>query len=380
MLLTSNITNAADILTNGAEEALDHQALVDSIKNYAVTTPMLTGIFVCFGITFLTFVLACLFAYKFRGNAGGAFFAFFLGFVAAVICGSGGEALAQLCQVGKLLESGSTAKSIIGWILVGLCAAAVDFGFRYYLLYYMDKTGIGKNKAISVGCGYAAGIVGLPAFQSLSTGIAAISINKGTFFTEEMLQSNGLQNYADSVENLIKTPAAYYYTYALQLLAFCALSVALTIYFTRGWLEEKKLKSSLITAGITVGFEVVYYIVNGLSSKESPVISQNTAFTVSSVFCVLFILAMAFFTWKTLQNYPHGREKFVKSAAQRQADVEERKKRSTWAQVNAINARNIVPATDESETETNESEAETDATDDEKSAEDGNNSEKTDEE
>lgn len=344
MLLSAQVTQAVKL----PDEAM----LAEAAKTVTVSTGSIIGMFVSLAIFAAIFVLACYFAYKYRGNAGGALMAFILGFVAIIVCSSGGDALSALLRVDKLRISDEFSKYYTGYLIYGLLGALVEFGFRYYLLYYMDKTGIGKHKAISVSCGFVAGTAGLRVVQMLSSALAALSINKGNFIPQTAYENaDTLEQYIYSRDSLAAVPIIQYPALICTVVAFCALHVFLTLYMTRGWLEENKLKSSLIAAGITAGVAVGFQAINGLSLEKNQMLSVETALLVSTVFYLIVIVAAVFFTVKTLKNYPHGREKFVKSAAKVQAEAEARKKQSTWAQVNAINARNIVADTDDDKSE-----------------------------
>lgn len=349
MLLTAQITEAAKNLPSA-------EMLEQAAKKVTVSTQSITFMFVSLGVFAVIFVLACFFAYKFRGNAGGALMAFVLGFVAVIVSGSGGEALNAIFRVDNLKVTDSTGLCILGCILTGILTAAAEFGLRYYLLFYMEKTGIGKHKAISVACGYAAGTVGPQIIQMLSSGLASLAINKGTFIPESAYEdADTLGQYITSRDDLAVVPDIQWFSLIVTIIAFCVLHVFLTLYMTRDWLEDNKLKSSLVAAGVTVGVACGFQIINGLVVGQNPVIGLETGLTVAMIYYLIVAAVVVYFIYRTLQNFPHGREKFTKTSAQYAAAAEERKKQAVWAQVNAINARNIVPDTEDdsdSKTET----------------------------
>lgn len=348
-------------ITEGAVKLPDADMLAEAARKVTIPEMSIILMFVAMGIFAVIFVLACYFAYKYRGNAGGALMAFILGFVAAIVGSSGGSVFSLIFRVDNLKASDKTAVCILGCALTGLLGAAVEFGLRYYLMWYMEKTGVGKHKGISVACGYVGGTVGPYVLQMLSSALAGLAINKGTYFTETAYgNADVLQSYITSRNDLASIPVIQYYALIFTILSFCALHVFLTMYMTRGWLEDRKLKNSLVAAGVTALAAIILQSFNGLVMGNNPITDRNGALIINLVYDVIVIGLAAYFTYKTLQNFPHGREKVMKSASKLQAEAEERKKRSTWAQVNAINARNIVAETEpESDGQEPESEAET---------------------
>lgn len=341
MLLTSQITQ-------GAVKLPSEELLELANKSVTISNTLIIHLFVFFGVFMLLTVGACLFAYKHKGNAGGALMAFIMGAVSAIIGQSGGALLSNILQIGSLTTTNETVKCLIASLLTTLCIAAVDFGFRFYLMFYLDKTGIGKFKATSVACGYIVGTVAGYIPQMLSSALAAININKGTFIPQTAFENADLlEQYVSARDGLAEVPVIQYYGIAAMVIGTCAIHVFLSFFLTKGWLCEQKGKYAGIAAAVTVVFNLGLGATQGISMGETPFVDLETGMLITIIYFVFAGLLAAFFTYKTLLDFPKGREKFIKSAAQQRSDAEERKKRSTWAQVNAINARNFIAEADE---------------------------------
>jgi len=323
--------------------------IVDVALSDLTVAGIITALVVCLGVV----TAAGIVAYKWRGNAGGALMAFIMGLAGAIVGPTLSSIVFTITGAVKLTYMESTAAVIGGYLLYGVICAGLDFGVRYYMIYYMDKTGIGRYKGLSIACGFAAGSAVRYLSNTFYTTLYAFAIKSGSFVPDDIKQqlltaeSEGkleelkdtLTSYNNAVlfqNTLVQSPKGTYFMYAAQFIAIALLHVALTMYMTRKWLEDEKLKGSLVIVGATLVFELARNLVTGLFGAK--LINEATEYyLLAAIFAVTAALSVGFLA-RIMQNFPQGREKFIKTMRQRAEEQEKKQTRSAWNQVNAYNS------------------------------------------
>ena len=277
-------------------------------------------------------------AYKMRGNAGGALMAFIMGGVGAIIAPSLANIVFQLFQGVRLTSSEKAGLVFLGFSILALVTAAVDAGVRYYVLFYMDKTGLGLHKGMSIAGGYAFGSVIRYLTNLFYTTLYVFAIKNGTFVTEEMKVDIESYNQRATFQNAaMLTPTGTYFAYALQFVAVALLYVTLTIYMIRTWLEEKKGEGVLVSGCAMFAFELVRGLsAAGFTAKK---ITESQQYMILAALYVVVIAACVVALLKVLNDYPKGREKFMKTMRQRAEEAEKKQQKSAWSQINAYNSK-----------------------------------------
>lgn len=333
-------------LTGTAE--LKISEVVDIALSDLTVAGIITALIVCLGVVTASAIVA----YKWRGNAGGALMAFVMGLAGAIVGPTLSSIIFTITGAVKLTYMDSAAAVIGGYLLYGVICAGLDFGVRYYMIYYMDKTGIGKYKGLSIACGFAAGSALRYLSNTFYTTLYAFAVKSGSFVPEDIknqllaAEAEGtlgdmqetLTGYNSAVlfqNTLVQAPKGTYFMYAAQFIAIALLHVVLTMYMTRKWLEDEKLKGSLVIAGATLAFELARNLVTGLFGAKL-ITESNEYYLLAAIFAVTAALSVGFLA-RVMQNFPQGREKFIKSMRQRAEEQEKKQARSAWNQVNAYN-------------------------------------------
>jgi len=285
-------------------------------------------------------VLSSVLAYKYRGNAGGAFMAFVFGFAGVIVMGSVSSILFNVTGLAALTAKEDVASITIAFVLYAVIYTGVSFGIRYYLLYYLDRTGIGKHKSFSLSGGMALGCTLPYVFNLLMRVLYAFAIKSGNFVNESMAGQEGYEEALAYQEAFIAAPKHQYYVFALQFIALCAFQLVVTMYMTRRWLENEKKVSSFVVLGASFLFEGARQLINGLASGKDAVITESTGFILCALVYVIVISASAYAYLKIMKDFPHGREKFIKPASQVKEDMAAKKKRLEWQQVQMLNNKN----------------------------------------
>ncbi len=311
---------------------------------------IVTSLIVCLGLA----TAASVAAYKFKGNAGGALMAFIFGFAAVMVANQASNVIFSVSGLAALADGRNPlGKVIAGCLLYAVLFTAIEFGIRYYLLFYLEKTGLGKYKGFSLSCGYVVGATLPSALNLILYTIYAFAIKNGSFVDDTMKETEGYENAVAFQNNLINAPTNQYFAFALQFVAIACLHIFFMMYMTRGWLENNKLKSSITVAGIAMAFNGIRELLNAVSGGDNAIITMERGY----FFCILlYLLTTAVAVSgliKTMQNYPQGRERFIKSMRQRAEEQQVRARRSTWEQVNMLNQKHAEPS-EEQEDENSE--------------------------
>jgi hypothetical protein len=320
-----------------------------------VSIALIAGAVFAFVIVIGILLASVIVSYKWRGNAGGAMMAFIMGFVGAVLTPSAANIICALTGISALTGTDRFMTLLLGFLLMALVTAGVDLGVRFYILFYMNKTGLGLHKGLSIAGGYAMGSVFRYLTLLFTHIISLIEINKGTFLTEELKEHPEVYNSRASFQNnAIVAPDTTYFNFGLQFIAVALLYVLLTMYMIRCWLEENRKQSAIIACAGMFAFEAARGTLGAVLTAKF--VNETQELLILSVFYVISIAVMGWLLYKVLKDYPQGREKFIKSMSQRAAETANRQRRSTWNQINEYNAKvdseeNADPDADDSEGE-----------------------------